>query len=129
MQQHELVAAVAGSAGIGDHEDAERAVRSTVRVFGRRLAGGQTRKLAAQLPPDLASTLPAEGTGERFDAQEFCRRVAEAEGCSPQQARRHARATFAALEAGLTGHEYDHIAAQLPPDYADLLGTEPVQHH
>jgi uncharacterized protein (DUF2267 family) len=128
MQQHEFVAAVAGSTGIS-HDDAARAVRSTVQVLGSRLAGGQTRKLAAQLPPDLASTLPAEGSGERFDATEFCRRVAEAEGTSPQQARQHARATFAALKAGLTGHEYDHMAAQLPPDYADLLGTEPVQHH
>jgi uncharacterized protein (DUF2267 family) len=45
------------------------------------------------------------------------------------QARQHARATMAAVKAGLTGHEFDHVATQLPPDYADLLGTEPVQHH
>jgi uncharacterized protein (DUF2267 family) len=128
MQEHEFVAAVAGSAGIS-HDAAERAARSTVLVLGSRLSGGQTRNLAAQLPGDLGKTLPAEGEGERFDAEEFCRRVAEAEGVTPQQARQHARATFAAMKAGLTGHEYDHVAAQLPPDYADLLGTEPVQHH
>jgi uncharacterized protein (DUF2267 family) len=128
MQEHEFVAAVAGSTGTS-HDEAERAVRSTVQVLGSRLSGGQTRNLAAQLPPEIASTLPSEGPGERFDAEEFCLRVAESEGCSPQQARQHARATFAALKVGLTGNEYDHIAAQLPPDYADLLGIEPVHHH
>lgn len=131
MQQHEITSAVAQSAGIGNPADAERAVRSTVQVLGTRLAGGQTSNLASQLPAEIASVLPAEGGGERFGVEDFYRRVAEAEGgqCTAQQARQHARATLAALKAGLTGATYDHIAAQLPPDYADLLGTEPVQHH
>lgn len=131
MQQHEIASAVAATAGIADHQDAERAVRSTVHVLGARLAGGQTRNLAAQLPTELASELPSEGPGERFGVEEFYRRVAEAEGgnCTERQARQHARATLAAFKAGLTGYEYDHLASQLPADYADLLGTEPVQHH
>jgi uncharacterized protein (DUF2267 family) len=120
---------VAQSAGIGNHKGAERAIRAT--VLGGRLAGGQTANLAAQLPAELAALLPAEGTGERFGVDEFYRRVAEAEGgeCTERQAGQHARATLATLEVALTGHEYDHLAAQLPPDYADLLGTEHVQHH
>ncbi|HEX6403103.1 MAG TPA: DUF2267 domain-containing protein [Pseudonocardiaceae bacterium] len=131
MQQHELVSAVDHSAEIGDQGSAERAVRATLSTLGRRLSGGQTANLASQLPAAFADTMPAEGPGERFDLAEFYRRVAEAEGdrCPPQQARRHARAVLAALKVGLTGHEYDHVAAQLPDEYADLLGTEPVQHH
>jgi uncharacterized protein (DUF2267 family) len=131
MKQHEITSAVAQSARISNHEDAERAVRSTVQVLGARLSGGQTRNLASQLPTDLAAVLPTEGAGERFGVEEFYRRVAEAEGgqCTQQQARQHARATFAALKVGLTGNEYDHIASQLPADYEDLLGTESVQHH
>ncbi|HYH31972.1 MAG TPA: DUF2267 domain-containing protein [Pseudonocardia sp.] len=130
MQQHELVSAVTGTTGMSS-ADADRALRATVQVLGSRLAGGQTAKLAAQLPTELASALPAEGAGERFDVEEFYRRVADAEGegCTATQARQHARATMAAFKAGLTGHEFDHVATQLPPDYADLLGTEPVQHH
>lgn len=131
MQQDEIVSAVAQSVGIGDHESAERAVRATLMVLGSRLAGGQTANLASQLPPALAEVLPAEGPGERFDLAEFYRRVAAAEGdqCTPERARQHARAVLAALKVGLTGHEYDHVASQLPAEYADLLGTEPVQHH
>lgn len=131
MQQHELVSAVAHSAEISDQGSAERAVRATLSTLGRRLSGGQTGNLASQLPAAFADTMPAEGPGERFDLAEFYRRVAEAEGdrCTPQQARRHARAVLATLKVGLTGHEFDHVAAQLPDEYADLLGTEPVQHH
>ncbi|MHA6631516.1 DUF2267 domain-containing protein [Pseudonocardia sichuanensis] len=81
---------------------------TTLQVLGRRLAGGQTRIVTAQLASDLATVLPAAGPGERFGVEEFYRRVAEAEGGSwtPQQARRHARAALSALKAGLTGHEY-----------------------
>ncbi|MGH3788959.1 MAG: DUF2267 domain-containing protein [Pseudonocardiaceae bacterium] len=131
MQQHEIVSAVAQSAGIGDHKLAERAVRATLMVLGSRLAGGQTSNLASQLPPALAEVMPAEEPGERFDLAEFYREVAAAEGdrCPPERARQHARAVLAALKVALTGHEYDHMASQLPADYADLLGTEPVQHH
>jgi hypothetical protein len=35
---------------------------------------------------------------------------------------------MAALKAGLQGREFDQIAEQLSPDYADLLGTGSAQH-
>jgi uncharacterized protein (DUF2267 family) len=129
MQMEELVSAVRQTTGL-DHEQAVRAIHATVRVLGTRLAGGQTGNLGSQLPADLAEELPAEGPGERIDVEEFYRRVAEAEGgdCTEQQARQHARATLAAFKVALSGREFDHVAAQLPPDYADLLTTEPVQH-
>jgi len=130
MKQHEIVSAVAQSTGISVHELAERAVRATLVVLGARLAGGQTAHLASQLPAAFADAMPSDGPGERFDLAEFYRRVAQAEGegCTPEQARQHARAVLAALKVGLGGHEYDHMASQLPPEYADLLGTEPVHH-
>jgi uncharacterized protein (DUF2267 family) len=131
MRQDEMVAAVRASAGIDSRERAEKAVRSTLGVLGRRLAGGETSHVASQLPAGLAQMLPVEGPGERFGMAEFYDRVAvdEGGGCTPEQARQHARAVAAALKVQLTGGEFDQLAAQLPPDYADLLGTEPVQHH
>jgi hypothetical protein len=44
------------------------------------------------------------------------------------EARQHARAALAAVKVAVTDDAFAHIAAQLPPDYTDLLGTEPVQH-
>jgi uncharacterized protein (DUF2267 family) len=130
MDQAQMVSAVQVTARIPTHDEAEQAVRATLRVLGHRLTGGETHDIASQLSPSLAVELPAEGPGERFGLEEFYRRVAEEEPGdeSPAVARRHARAVLAALKNSLTGHEYDHMAAQLPEEYADLLQTEPVQH-
>ncbi|WP_158851313.1 DUF2267 domain-containing protein [Saccharothrix deserti] len=130
MKEHELVSAVRESTGIGSTDDAERAVRATLQVLGRRLTGGETRHLASQLPPALSSALPEEGAGERFGVEEFYQRVAAEEGrdCTPRQARQHARAVVTALRNTLPQGEVDDFAAQLPADYADLLSTGPVHH-
>ena len=129
MKEHEIISAIQQSAGIDSTEHAARATRATLEVLGARLAGGAPANLAGQLPPALARALPTSGPGERFGVHEFYRRVSEREGCPDHQARQHARAVLAALRASLTGEEYQHLAAQLPDEYADLLGTEPVRHH
>ena len=128
MQTHELTSAVQRSAGIDTHEHAENAVRATLTVLGRRLST-EADDLAAQLPPELAEYLHAGPEVERFDLDEFYRRVAaeEGTGCSPEQARQHARAVTAALREAV-GAEYRHLLAQLPTDYADLMHAENAQH-
>src|SRR5919198_6643416 len=115
MQEHEIVSAVARSGRIADHDAAERAVRATLSTLGSRL-GSLPADIASQ---PLAGVLRSEGPGQRFGVDDFYRRVAKAEGrgCTVVQARSHARATLAALKAGLTGNEYDHLAAQLPAEY------------
>jgi uncharacterized protein (DUF2267 family) len=131
MKEHEIIAAVQQTAGTDTPQHTQAAVRATLSVLGQRLRGGETSDLASQLPPGLAEALPHTGPGERFGLDEFYQRVAAREGndCTPQDARRHARATFAALRAGLTPGEYDDLVAQLPDEYGELVGTEPVQHH
>jgi uncharacterized protein (DUF2267 family) len=130
MDQSELVSAVQRGAGIATHEAAEEAVHATLRVLGERLSGGETKDLAAQLPATFARDLPAHGAGERFRVDEFYERVADYEPneCTTWEGRRHARAVAAALKVSVTGSEFDQIAAQLPGDYADLLGTGPLHH-
>lgn len=131
MKHPEMVSAVQDTARIDTREEAERAVRATLRVLGQRLAGGEASDLAAQLPPDLARELPEEGPGERFDLDEFYARVARNEGdpTDVRCARRHARAVAAALRTSLGGRQFEHVAVQLPSEYDDLLQTGPVQHH
>ena len=130
MKHNEIVSAVHDTAGTDTLDHTEQAVRATLAVLGERLAGGEPGDLASQLPPALAEVVPAEGRGERFGLEEFYRRVAarEGRGCTDQQARRHARATVAAIKAAVTPGEFDDLVGQLPDEYADLLGTEPVQH-
>jgi uncharacterized protein (DUF2267 family) len=134
MQEQEFVSAVRESLGLPDNEAATAAARATLSVLGRRLAGGEGKDLASQLPGSLAEQIPDEAPGERFDVTSFYRRVAEAERAEGRdvteaQARQHARAVAKGLETALTGGLWNHLASQLPEDYADLLGTEPVQKH
>lgn len=130
MNKAQLVSAVQNTARIPNHHEAEQAVHATLRVLGQRLAGGETKDLASQLPPDFAADLPGEGHGERFGVREFYARVAQYESpeLTPEEGRRHARAVAAAIRSSVTGREFDHIAGQLPGEYDDLLGTGPVQH-
>ncbi|OAA23342.1 hypothetical protein UG55_103839 [Frankia sp. EI5c] len=141
MNQDELVSAVRGASRIDTVEHTEAAVRATLAVLGERLSGGETKDLASQLPPVFARVLPPTGRGERFGIEEFYRRVAEREGteregteqegrgCDQAHARQHARAVVAALKASISPGEFEDVAGQLPNDYADLLGREPIIHY
>jgi uncharacterized protein (DUF2267 family) len=128
MKLDQMVAAVRETARIDTREHAERAIRATVAVLGQRLAG-EAADLAAQLPADLAGDMPTDTKAERFDLDEFYRRVAEKEGlgCSEAQARQHARATMTVIRETV-GAEWQHVLDQLPKDYADLVSTENVVH-
>jgi uncharacterized protein (DUF2267 family) len=133
MQQQEFISAVRQSLDL-DNEGASAAVRATLSVLGRRLAGGEGKDLASQLPGSLAAQIPDDAPGEQFDVTSFYQRVAEAERAEGRevtdaQARQHARAVAKGLETALTDGLWDHVAGQLPEDYDDLLGTDNVQKH
>ncbi len=131
MQEHEFVSAVKESLDLPDNRSAERAVKATLTVLGQRLEGGEAKDLASQLPGGLADALPNEGGGERFDVDTFYQRIAEQEGdgVTVAQARQHARAIAKGLETALTDGEWQNFTSQLPKDFQDFLGTEPVQKH
>lgn len=128
MKTDQFVAAVRTSAGIDSHDHAEDAVKATLHVLGERMST-EAGDLAAQLPRELAAAIEVDPAVERFDLPEFYHRVAaeEGRGCTDRQARQHARAVFAALQASV-GAEYRHVLDQLPADYSDLTLTENVQH-
>jgi uncharacterized protein (DUF2267 family) len=122
MRYDELVKAVEQTARIDRHE-ADRAARATVAVLGDRLAGGEAKDLLSQLPEELHGAALAGGSGERFGIEEFYERVARAEGggCTPDDARRHARAVMSAVKAAVSDGELEDVRAQLPAGYDDLL--------
>ena len=114
--------------GIDTREHARDATETTLRVLGERLTAEEDGDLAAQLPPEIGAYLTAEGaagTGERFDLDEFYRRVAEREGhdCTPSQARDHALAVMTTVVDLVSQGEVEHLASQLPDDYRELLGA------
>ena len=49
------------------------------------------------------------------------RGIAEREGVTPNEARKHARAVFATLREAVSEKEFSDVRAQLPDDYSALL--------
>lgn len=124
MKYEQFVRQVEARGSFESRDHAEKAVRATLSVLGTRLGGGESKDLASQLPPEVGAALPATGGGERFDIDEFLRRVAEQEGagCSPDEARGHARAVLNTLSESVTEAELDDVRAQLPEDIRSLVG-------
>lgn len=104
-----------------DREGAQRALRAVLGTLAERIAAGEARDLAAQLPPELAPWVATTTGPEAFDVDEFLRRVAERAQTDLAGAERDARAVFAALGRVLSADELDDLAAELSKDYAFLL--------
>ena len=107
-----------------DKEHAERAVRATLNTLAQRLAGGEPKDLASQLPEELKETVmytAAAGAGIHWKADEFVATEADREGVSPEEGREHVRAVLAALRDALTPGEFDDITAQLDRSYEALV--------
>jgi uncharacterized protein (DUF2267 family) len=101
---------------------AERAARATLETLGERISGGEARRLAEDLPPEIREWLLSDGEeAGRFDVDEFVRRVAEREGVEPETARHHAQAAFIALSRLARGEEVAQVIAQLPDEYKPLV--------
>jgi uncharacterized protein (DUF2267 family) len=105
-------------------EKAEHAARATLRTLAERISAGEARDLAADLPTPLREWLLAAGQGdaERFGLNEFVRRVAEREQVDTETAERHARAVLVALGRLVRGDEIADLVAELPNEYAPLIG-------
>ena len=101
---------------------AERAAQATLETLAERLSSGAARDLARDLPGDVARWLEPRGDAEPFGAVEFVRRVAEREGTDPATAEHHARAVLVALARLVRGDEIAELIAELPKDYAPLVG-------
>lgn len=104
-----------------DADAAERAARATLTTLAERLSPGEARDLLEELPAEMKPWVYTESAAERFDTDEFLRRVAERAGVDVETAERHARAVFFALGRAVRADEIDDIAAELPQDFEPLI--------
>lgn len=123
MRYDEFLKEVQNRGGLERREHAEQAARATLSVLAERLAGGEPKDLASQLPAELADAARSQGPGEPFAVDEFYRRVAVREGLgvSPAQVRNHAMAVMSTVVDQITPGERADLESQLPADYAELL--------
>jgi len=126
MKYDEFIAKVERRANLNSRVEAERAVGATLETLAERLAGGEPKDLAAQLPPEIAIYLqpPLAGVGAPFTLAEFFRLVSEREGVPLSEASLHARAVIAVLCEAVSMGEIENVRAQLPEDLRQLFMVE-----
>ena len=124
MDHDRFISFVSGAAQI-DREQAQRATQATLQTLAERIDRGEARDLAEQLPPELAPWIATTTPAERFDVDEFLRRVGEREGVDLPTAERHVRIVFDALRRAIATGELADVAAELSKDYAALLPRGP----
>ncbi len=119
MQFHDFLGEVQNKAKLSSLDEALKATRATLTTLAERLEGEQPSAVAAQLPDEIGIFLTGEnsGKGERFDSDEFSRRVSEKEGVGLNAGIWHARAVLDVLSQAVSAGELDDVKAQLPDDY------------
>ncbi len=123
MKADEFLGAVRERGEYTDRAEAEQVSRTVLSVLGQRLAGGEPRSLAAQLPVELQDALPQnERPGESFGVSEFLERVAAVLNSTVESARWDTSAVLSTVADAVTGGELNKVLTQLQPAYAALFG-------
>lgn len=123
MKHDEFIGKVQHRARLSSRGDAEVATHATLETLAERLAGGEAKDLASQLPRGIADYLHTglAGAGEHFSVDEFFQRVSKREGVDLPKAIYHARTVIAVLYEAVTPGEITDVRAQLPADFSRLF--------
>ena len=126
MKHDEFIGKVQHLAQLPSRGDAERATWATLQTLGERLAGGETKDFASQLPPVLGAYAMSglAGVGVPFTLDEFFLLVSAREGVDLFKGAEHAKAVIEVLQEAISQGEIEHICAQLPDEYKQLFGQQ-----
>ncbi len=107
--------------------DGIRAIRCTLGVLSRRLAGGEAKGLASQLPEEIGFYLlhSQAGEGLDFSADEFLECVSICQHEDRPQTIHHVRAVLEVLQGAVTRGQVRHVLDQLPSDFQPLFTRAP----
>jgi uncharacterized protein (DUF2267 family) len=103
-------------------EQAERLTEATLTVLADRISAGEAEDLAAQLPKGVRDWLVSkEEPAQKFDLEEFIRRVSERAAVDPDTATRGARAVLSTIRRAVTTGEFEDVLAQLPKEFREFI--------
>lgn len=123
MQYHEFVGHVQNRARLGSTGAAVRAIHATLETLGERINEDEAEHLAAQLPHEVGAYLEQASTTESFELDEFFERVAKREAVDLPDSVHHARVVLDVVLEAITPDQADHLHAQLPGEYEQLLAA------
>lgn len=121
MQYYEFVGHVQNRARLGSSGETVRAIHATLETLGERISEDEARHIAAQLPHEIGPYLEQADKTESFELDEFFQRVAKKENVDYPDSVYHARVVIDVLLEAITPDQADHLRAQLPGEYEELL--------
>jgi uncharacterized protein (DUF2267 family) len=103
-------------------EQAERLTEVTLTVLADRISAGEAEDLATQLPKGVRDWLVSkEEPAQKFDLEEFVRRVSERAAVDLDTATRGARAVLSTIRRAVTTGEFEDVLAQLPKEFREFI--------
>jgi len=124
MKYKVFLGKVQEGAHLASLEEAVAAARGALSVLGQRLTAEERSDLAAQLPEEIGTYMSGEEPAERFDLDEFYRRVSEREGVDIPDAVHHAQVVVSVLEEAVSGGEWEDVRGQLPGEFDRLFSGD-----
>ena len=104
-------------------EQAEQLTEATLTVLADRISAGEVEDLAAQLPKGVRDWLVSkEEPAQKFDLEEFIRRVSERAAVDLDTATRGVRAVLSTIRRAVTTGEFEDVLAQLPKEFREFIG-------
>ncbi|HUB37663.1 MAG TPA: DUF2267 domain-containing protein [Streptosporangiaceae bacterium] len=123
MEQKVLIRAVAERTTLSREESAD-VTRAVLEGLADQLSDGEARRLAADLPEELAGQVQLPRRRRKgahpVGVDDFVRQLSEHAGLTEDDARAGAGAVLAALREALSAEDYGHLVGQLPAGYTDL---------
>lgn len=103
--------------------EAVRAIRCTLSVLSQRLAEGEAKDLASQLPEEIGIYLihGQAGAGMDFAADEFLARVSACEGAATPESKCHVMVVLQVVREAISEGQFEHLMGQLPADFKPLF--------
>jgi uncharacterized protein (DUF2267 family) len=124
VKYDEFLAKVRDQGEYASNDEADHVTRTILARLGERLATGEAKNLAAQLPAELqpplleAAATPATSSG----IHDFLRRLATDLNATEETARWDASAVLTTLAEAISGGQLNQILTQLPTQFAVLFG-------
>ncbi|MFI6456625.1 DUF2267 domain-containing protein [Streptosporangium amethystogenes] len=122
MEYKDFVHTVAERAALSREEAADLA-RATVATLGDRLSAGMARRLAISLPEPLRGSLHVRDRIEDFGLRDFVTRVGKHTGLTMKEATAGVRAVLTTLRELIDDEVFDHVLAQLPGEFQEMVET------
>lgn len=124
MRYDEFIDQVQKKSGMESREGAIEITRATLETLGERIDWDVRKRVASQLPDELKELLNKRGDGEKYELQEFYRRVGARSDAKYYDSAERANAVLGVLREAISPGQLQELVDSLPDPYSRLFDGE-----